>query len=210
MDHPARSAINKILNEDQVRQGDIAKAETLSSTDIKALAAPPLDPNDLLSPLQFSARFFGLDERSRFVWPSWAAEFAEKVADAEASKLLISHVQLIALLTRKLDPARTGVVDVSEALTLAVERFGSESEKAGAVPTQLKNGRPRLTSEQRDTNILEKLRQRDIDPLKMPKAPLGNKPWPLRESIGVELGYSPEMMLRAWKRMRADGRIKDA
>jgi hypothetical protein len=57
--------------------------------------------------------------------------------------------------------------------------------------------------------ILGALEARGVDPLKMPKAPMGNKPWPLREEIGDELKLSSVVMKKAFGRLRADGRMKD-
>jgi hypothetical protein len=63
--------------------------------------------------------------------------------------------------------------------------------------------------EQEDA-IIEELRSRGLNPQKLEKAPLGNKKWPLREEIRAKLGYSKEVMSKAWKRLRADGSIADA
>ena len=58
--------------------------------------------------------------------------------------------------------------------------------------------------------ILSKLTELGVDPLAMPRPPLGNKPWPLREQIREELRYSKPVMKKAWDRLRAARQIKDA
>jgi len=58
-------------------------------------------------------------------------------------------------------------------------------------------------------NIIAAIKRRKLDPLQMPKAPLGNKPWPLREEIGKELGLGRVAMRKAFTRLRKDSRIKD-
>lgn len=60
--------------------------------------------------------------------------------------------------------------------------------------------------------IVAALTLRGHDPLRMPKAPLGNKPWPLREEIRRDLGpaFTKEVMRKAWLRLRKAQRIRDA
>lgn len=67
-----------------------------------------------------------------------------------------------------------------------------------------------LASAAQDSAILAKLAEHGYSPLKMPKAPSGNKPWPLRVSISAELGFSPEVMRKAWQRLRTEKQIVDA
>ena len=60
-----------------------------------------------------------------------------------------------------------------------------------------------------DDNIIAAIKRREIDPLRMPKPPLGNKAWPLRVEIGKELEITPVQMKRAFTRLRKDpARIK--
>lgn len=70
--------------------------------------------------------------------------------------------------------------------------------------------RPRNQQPDQEARIIAKLIEHGYDPKKMPRAPLGNKPWPLRESVRLELGYSTEVMKKAWTRLRAEDRIMDA
>lgn len=61
-----------------------------------------------------------------------------------------------------------------------------------------------------EEQLLHALRLRGVDPLAMECAPPGNKRWPLREAVLIELDWSREVMRKAWQRLRSDGRIKDA
>ena len=61
-----------------------------------------------------------------------------------------------------------------------------------------------------DDNIIAKLVEHGHDPLRMPKAPRGKAPWPIRERVSNELNYSKDVMKKAWTRLRREGRIKDA
>lgn len=63
---------------------------------------------------------------------------------------------------------------------------------------------------QHDDNVIAALKARNIDPLNMPAAPLGNKPWPLREDIAKELGISTNTAKKAFTRLRKYGRMKSA
>ena len=58
--------------------------------------------------------------------------------------------------------------------------------------------------------ILEWLASEGIDPLQMPKPPLGNKPWPLRERMREELNLSKDVVKKAMQRLRTDKRLKNA
>jgi len=61
-----------------------------------------------------------------------------------------------------------------------------------------------------DDDIIAAIKRRGIDPLQLPKAPLGNKPWPLSTQIGKELEITPGEMKKAFTRLRKDpARIKD-
>ena len=61
-----------------------------------------------------------------------------------------------------------------------------------------------------DDNIIAELRTRDVDPMKMPSAPLGNKRWTLREEIGIAVGITPTSTKKAFTRLRKDGRMRTA
>jgi len=61
-----------------------------------------------------------------------------------------------------------------------------------------------------DDNIIKALNHRKIDPMRVPKPPLGNKPWTLREEIGKELGITRAEMKKAFTRLRKDVRVKHA
>lgn len=57
--------------------------------------------------------------------------------------------------------------------------------------------------------ILQQLRLLGLDPLRLPKAPDG-KTLEAKRTVQVALGYSPEVMRKAWKRLRKAERIADA
>jgi hypothetical protein len=61
-----------------------------------------------------------------------------------------------------------------------------------------------------DDAIIAALIARKIDPLQMPSAPLGNKPWALREEVGRELKLSSVSMKKAFTRLRKANRMKSA
>lgn len=63
---------------------------------------------------------------------------------------------------------------------------------------------------QHDNNIIAALMACNIDPLKMPAPPLGNKPWPLRVQIAEELGISKSTVKTAFTRLRINDRMKTA
>jgi hypothetical protein len=65
-------------------------------------------------------------------------------------------------------------------------------------------------STQQDTAIIQWLKARGIDLLNMPKAPLGNKPWPLREELMSDLNYSKPTVCKAFTRLRKEKLMKDA
>jgi hypothetical protein len=62
----------------------------------------------------------------------------------------------------------------------------------------------------RDGNVIEALRKRGIDPLKMPTPPSGNKPWPLRLDIQNDLNITAAQAKQSFTRLRNDGRMKSA
>lgn len=70
--------------------------------------------------------------------------------------------------------------------------------------------RKEKASTTQDNSIIQALKDKGIDPLQMPKAPQGNKPWPLRVELGQILGYSDATMKKAFTRLRNEGRMKDA
>jgi hypothetical protein len=60
----------------------------------------------------------------------------------------------------------------------------------------------------RDDAVIEALRKRGVDPLNMPTAPLGDKPWPLREEIQSEMRISKTMAKQSFTRQRKAGRMR--
>lgn len=81
---------------------------------------------------------------------------------------------------------------------------------AAATPASKPTQRRVLGSTIQDNNIIAKLVEHGHDPLRMPKAPRGNAPWPIRKRVSNELNYTKDVMKKAWTRLRQEGRIKDA
>ncbi|OWQ83589.1 hypothetical protein CDN99_26015 [Roseateles aquatilis] len=57
--------------------------------------------------------------------------------------------------------------------------------------------------------VLQKLRDLGFDPLKLPKAPPG-KASEAKQAVRHAMGYSADVLDKAWKRLRSDGHIVDA
>lgn len=69
--------------------------------------------------------------------------------------------------------------------------------------------RPLQRQPAQEQAILAKLREHGHDPLRLERAPSGNKPWPLRERVRNELNFSKEVMRKAWTRLRSQRQIQD-
>jgi len=69
--------------------------------------------------------------------------------------------------------------------------------------------KPIQRSQAQDVAILAKLRDLGFDPQAVP-APEEGKTHQIKRRVQAELGYSPAVMNKAWTRLRADGRVKDA
>ena len=88
---------------------------------------------------------------------------------------------------------------------------GAKAESASSEAAAIKPMQRRVLAKTiQDNNIIAKLVEHGHDPLRMPKAPHGNVPWPVKERVGNELKYSKDVMKKAWTRLRQEGRIKDA
>lgn len=60
-----------------------------------------------------------------------------------------------------------------------------------------------------EDDVLAKLRELGIDPLKVPR-PRPGLPSPAKKAVREALGFTEDVMGHAWKRLRKDGRLKDA
>lgn len=58
--------------------------------------------------------------------------------------------------------------------------------------------------------ILAKLQELNFDPQAVPLPPKAGKASPAKQAVGAALGYSIDVMNKAWQRLRNEGRIKDA
>lgn len=105
---------------------------------------------------------------------------------------------------------------------ITIEELHALSPHAGEVALYLSEGvMPRrqgpvlpppgriLAQHVQEDAILAALRIKGHNPLCMPKAPRGNKPWPLREELRLQLKYSEAVMRKAWTRLRHDKRITE-
>ena len=88
-----------------------------------------------------------------------------------------------------------------------LDAIGAGYRWGGDVPPAPAKRREKATT-QHDNNIIAALRVRNIDPMKMPSPPLGNKPWALREEIAKELGITLNTAKTAFTRLRKDNRVK--
>lgn len=127
-------AVRKELYRQAYEAKQIEIAQGMTMADIRASTTLPLEPDDLLSPMNFSARLSGLNEKNSHVWLGWSSEYAKHVDDIVAHKALLNHVRRVALLTKYLDPKGTGKIDVSAALKFAAERGWPIPTKTKAEP----------------------------------------------------------------------------
>lgn len=141
--------VRKLLYQQVRTAQEVAKAKLLVMSDIVAPVPLALEPDDQISPMKFSARMLGLNERSPFVWLSWSGEHAEHVEDGTVRKVLIDHVRRTRLLSSKLDPQSTYKVWVREALEFAHQQGWSAVRHASPAeaPTGLVAPAPLSTSE---------------------------------------------------------------
>lgn len=95
--------------------------------------------------------------------------------------------------------------------TAALESFAasllSEEEPTAAAAGEASRPIPKQAAQ--ELAILSKLRELGIDPLAVPAASPG-KPSAAKEAVREALGYSRAVVDHAWKRLRADGRLKNA
>lgn len=78
---------------------------------------------------------------------------------------------------------------------------------SAAAATRLRQRGEKITTV-RDDAVIAALRARNVDPMKMPTPPLGNTPWPLRESLREDLGLSKAQANESFRRLRKEGRIR--
>ncbi len=93
-----------------------------------------------------------------------------------------------------------------EVMRLDREVFSADMRASAPAPATRREKATTL----HDNNIIAALKSRGIDPLKMPSAPLGNKPWQLREEIAKQLGITPIAAKKAFTRLRKAQRMKHA
>jgi hypothetical protein len=127
-------------------------------------------------------------------WPIWGAK-GQSMRDAPKSWGRISVRTLLDWLK---------VQDWPDKVLLVRALEGAVLPGLAQVPRSSK--RVKATTQQED-NVIQALLARGIDPMQMPKPPLGNKAWPLRVEIGSELGYSKAMMIKTFGRLRSLGRM---
>lgn len=87
---------------------------------------------------------------------------------------------------------------------------GSADRHASAHASQSSRiGQPRPLQRAQEDAVLAKLRELGYDPLAVPVAQPGH-PSAAKQAVREALGYSDDVMKKAWQRLRTDGRIKDA
>jgi hypothetical protein len=128
-------------------------------------------------------------------WPIWGAK-GQSMRDAPKSWGRISVRTLVGWLTVQDWPDKAVLM---KALETAVPPELAQPE----MPTSWVKART-----QQEDNVIKALLALGIDPMQMPKAPLGNKAWSLKADIGLQLGYSDNVMSRTFTRLRQAGRMK--
>lgn len=108
------------------------------------------------------------------------------------------------------------------ASALAIEataKFGRDDEgvrraaqwllQSGPKAAPLRKAKGRMIDH--EERIVKWLVIQDIDPMAVPVAPLGNKPWALRLRMMADLGLTEPQWRKAWTSLREDpARVQDA
>jgi hypothetical protein len=85
-------------------------------------------------------------------------------------------------------------------------RLRDPNNADGELPNRSKE-RPQKAPERQCQLVLDAIKARGLDPMNLPPAPLGNKPWPLRQDIQEDTGLSEVMVKKALTLLRKDGHI---
>jgi len=90
------------------------------------------------------------------------------------------------------------------------ELFGFPAPSVGRSATSTPPPAKRVPAQlAQEENVLAALSSCGYDPLSIPKAPSGLKS-PAKEAARKHVSYSHDVFEKTWKRLRSDGRIKDA
>lgn len=103
--------------------------------------------------------------------------------------------------------AKVSIEDLREWLRstrrMEVAMVGPEGKEVSVPP------RPVQRQEAQEAAILAKLTELGYEPQALPAPPSG-RPSAAKQAVKAALGYSTDVLNKAWQRLRADGRIKDA
>lgn len=126
-------ALKKELSQQVATAKEVEQAKLLNIADIVAKSPLLLEGDEKVSPMVFSARLLKLDERNRYVWPSWCGTYAQHVKDESARKLLVAHCRQTLLLSSELDPGKTNKIWVAKALKFAEQQGWIDRAESGAL-----------------------------------------------------------------------------
>lgn len=124
--------------------------------------------------------------------------------------MAVRPADAVALLVKRGRPVPAALAELVPRAPVALVAVRQKSDPVGGHLPALAKGRGEPALRAQERAILEEIRAQGLDPQKLEKAPLGNKPWPLRDEMRAKLGFTKNVMLKAWKRLRADGSIADA
>lgn len=199
---PHRHYLRDTLRE---QEDDAAQRRVAVSLTLADIAAPArdLDPDDLLPIREIVAALLGLDPRKPQTRHAWADQYAQHISDDDARERLQKLVQRSTLLADELKngpapPPVTALARVDKALKIADQR-GWRAASASSTPKPVQ----RRTAQ--ELAILAKLRELGIDPLAIPYRS-GEKE-PVKSTIRKALGYTIDVMKKAWLRLKADKEI---